>query len=149
MPAVNWWRIRIPVPVAAHGWLTSNNHEERYGQAKRVRAYRKAAADAGRRAGLPMGVSGVYLHYRCVYVTPKSPVRDRLNLEPTIKALTDGLGPERGWLRQGRRQWSPGCGFLVDDSDRHVLGTSWDLQREPDALPYVVLTISRTEIGPQ
>ena len=152
MSPVNWWQIRIPLAaeVAAHGWLTSNNREGHpIAQSRRVKAFRRAAADAGRKAGLPVGVSGVSLHFDCSYVTAIAPVRDRLNLEPTIKALVDGLGPERGFLRQGRSNWVPGCGFLVDDSDKHVINTTWALQRDPakGALPYVILTIQRT--GPQ
>jgi hypothetical protein len=145
---VNWWQVQIPVPVAVHGWLTSNNRKEQMAQSRRVKAYRRAAADAGRRAGLPMEVSGVSLHFDCYYVTAMAPVRDRLNLEPTIKALTDGLGPERGFLRQGKPLWNPGCGFLVDDSDKHVLAQTWALIRDdrPGALPYVVLTIRRESV---
>jgi hypothetical protein len=142
---VNQWQVRITVPVAVHGWLTSNNRKEHMAQGRRVKAYRRAAADAGRRAGLPMEVSGVSLHFDCYYVTAAPPVRDHLNMEPTIKALTDGLGPEQGFLRQGRSMWNPGCGFLIDDSDKHVLAQTWDLIRDPapGAVPYVILTIRR------
>lgn len=90
----------------------------------------------GRRAGLPQHISGVTLHYDLYYTTPRAPIRDHGNIYPTIKALTDGLGSDRR---------GAGCGFLIDDSDKHVIDTTWALHKasEPNVVPYVILTIRK------
>src|SRR5258705_1996941 len=81
------WLITIPF---AGKWLTAN----------RSSTYRYAATDwrnsamvACAAAKLPKGITPVKLHLVCWYETSRAPVRDRLNLSPTIKAIVDGLTP--------------------------------------------------------
>lgn len=142
------WTIGIP----AVQWLTANRELHYRRRSELVRAWRQATVAACTRAQLPTGVTPVRLSAVAQYVTRSAPVRDRLNLAPTIKAIVDGLTPQVVKVRAGKQVVSEGYGLLPDDSDRHVLDTTWTLQRfDPDGpfnygLPgwagLVVLTIS-------
>lgn len=131
---VNQWTVTVVAPAR---WLTENNRRaDPIAQGRDVAKWRGAMAQEGRRLNLPERVSGVTLFYDLYHTGRRPPVRDKLNINPTIKALTDGLGREGS----GR-----GCGFLIDDSDRHVVDTDWAWHRSQERVPYVVLTIRKVD----
>lgn len=146
------WTIGIPVAQ----WLTANRDLHYRRRSEVVAGLRTGVVGACHRAGLPTGVTPVRLSAVAQYVGRSAPVRDRLNLAPTIKALVDGLTPQVIKTRKGKHVISAGYGLLPDDSDRHVLDTTWTLQRfDPDGpfdhgLPgyagLVVLTITKVAI---
>lgn len=124
------WTIAIP----AESWLTANKQLHHHARSKAVHAWRRSVVAACHRAGLPTGVTPVRLSAVVQYTGRSAPVRDRLNLAPTIKAIVDGLTPQVVKMRAGKPVVSEGYGLLPDDSDRHVLDTSWTLQRfDPDS----------------
>lgn len=145
------WQLQVPF---AGEWLTANPRStaDRYGRARTIKAWRYAASTTARAAKLPTGITPVTIH-AIVCHTGRPPVRDRLNLSPTIKALVDGLTPERIVVRRDRatgqqkRYLTPGYGFLPDDSDRHVLATTWELQQLPAGQPHVLLQITHDPGG--
>lgn len=120
------WTITIPAP---YEWLTSNIERFHYRRATAVRKWRTATLIACRQARLPLGITPVRITAVAKYAGRRLPVRDRLNLEPTIKAIVDGLTPPKTFRRG--RSWVHlvGYGFLPDDSDKHVLSTDWQLER--------------------
>lgn len=145
------WTIGVPIPQ----WLTANRDLHYRRRSEVVASIRAGVFSACTRADLPKGVTPVLLSAVAQYVTPRAPVRDRMNLAPTIKAVVDGLTPQVVKVRKGKPVISVGYGLLPDDSDRHVLDTTWTLQRfDPDGpfnygLPghagLVVLTITEVE----
>lgn len=131
----------VTVPFTGK-WLTANPRStaDRYGRSRAVKEWRAFTVLACQAAKAPKGIGPVTIHAVCYHVG-RSPVRDKLNLAPTIKAIVDGLTPQRTWIRLGKPQVSPGYGLLADDSDKHVHATTWDLV--PTFLqPYVLLTIT-------
>lgn len=145
------WTITIPAPF----WLTANKHLHHHQRSKIVHAWRQATVLACERASLPTDVTPVKLSAIAYYLGTHRPVRDRLNLAPTLKAITDGLTPHQVKQRQGRLVVSEGYGLLPDDSDRHVLDTVWGLERLtpidrfglPGVVGVVVLTITEVAHG--
>lgn len=145
------WTIGVPVMQ----WLTANRELHYRRRSEVVASIRAGVVGACLRGNLPKGVTPVRLSAVAQYTSPRAPVRDRLNLAPTIKAVVDGLTPRAVKVRNGRSVISAGYGLLPDDSDRHVLDTTWTLQRfDPDGpfnygLPglagLVVLTIAEVE----
>lgn len=132
------WTLVIPAPA---DWLTANVERYRYRRGALVRAWREATVGQCHVARLPTGVGPVDI--AAVIRHPgRAPVRDRLNLAPTIKAMVDALTPGRTFTRGGRTYTTAGYGLLSDDSDRHVRRTDWRLERD-DTLrrAEVVLTI--------
>lgn len=115
------------ITVPGCGWLTANPRStgDRYGRASTIRAWREATVLVCRAAKLPTGITPVRIHAIAFYATPRAPVRDRLNLAPTIKAIVDGLGPARTITRNGVPFRSAGYGLVPDDSDEHVWDTTW------------------------
>lgn len=113
------WTLTIPAPCK---WLTANQlngYHNRIWRSTITKAWRTAAADAARAAGLPTGV-------HCIEVVGvarflgRAPVRDRDNLRPTLKAVIDGLTPPRTFTRQGKTFHNPGHGLIADDDDKHL-----------------------------
>lgn len=139
------WHIHIPF---AGKWLTANPRSttDRYGRSKLIRDWRWHTAIACREARLPKGITPVTIHADVWYVGAR-PVRDRLNLAPTIKACVDGLSPEKEWTRGGKAHRSPGYGVIPDDSDRHVLSTTWELRKSPTSQPWIDLIITEVSHG--
>lgn len=136
-------RYQLVVPAPLAGWLTANPRHAGgawQGRARLIRAWRQATANACLGARMPQGVTPVSITATAYYIGRTAPVRDRLNLAPTMKAIVDGLGPPREFTRKGKLHVSPGYGFLPDDSDRHVRDTSWSLTRGD--WPCVELTIT-------
>lgn len=128
------------IPFAGE-WLTSNPSStgNRYGRSRAIKAWRETTALICRAHRLPTGITPVTIQADIYYVR-RRPVRDKLNLAPTIKAIVDGLTPPKVWTRGGRQYRTLGHGFLPDDSDKHVLATTWDLH-PAQGLPCVELTI--------
>lgn len=123
------WTIRIFAPCA---WLTANIERHHLARAAKVKKWRQAVVAACLEAQLPKGVTPVRIHAQVRYAG-RAPVRDRLNLAPTIKAIVDALTPPRPFTKTDKRTGLPreyttvGYGFLPDDNDRHVLETTWAL----------------------
>lgn len=142
------WTIGVPVAQ----WLTANRELHYRRRSEVVASLRAGVVGACHRGNLPKGVTPVRLSAVAQYIGRSAPVRDRLNLAPTIKACADGLTPQVVKVRKGKTVVSLGYGLLPDDSDQHVLDTTWTLQRfDPDGpfnygLPgyagLVVLTIT-------
>lgn len=117
------WAIRVYAPAP---WLTANIERHHYKRSKLVRQWREATRDACLTARLPTGITGpVTVHASVRYQGNRAPVRDRLNLAPTIKALVDALTPSRTFTRAGKTYVTAGFGLLRDDSDRHIAQTTW------------------------
>jgi hypothetical protein len=110
-------------------WLTANIELHRRVRSERVKEWRGAALTACRAAKLPTGVTPVRIFLLVEYATRAAPVRDRLNLANTVKAVVDALGPSRKWKRKGVTHVTLGYGLLPDDSDKHVLDTDWAIVR--------------------
>jgi len=120
------WTVRVHQPGP---WLTANIDRYRYRRAALVRAWRLATVDACAAAELPHGITPVSIDATVCYTRPQPPVRDRLNMAPTLKACVDALTPARTIHRGGKVHHVHGYGLLPDDSDRHVLETTWHLSR--------------------
>jgi hypothetical protein len=123
VPEPRTWTIRIPAPC---DWLTANIERHRFKRSKLVRQWREAVKTACKAGKLPFGVTGVDIACT-VYYSGRRPVRDKLNLAPTIKACVDGLTPQAVKWRNAKPIVSVGYGFLPDDSDVHVRSTTWEL----------------------
>jgi hypothetical protein len=120
------WTLVFDMPCE---WLTANIDRDKYKRASLVKRIRAAVVKACEIEGLPKAVGPVTIHGIIHYTSKASPVRDRLNLAPTIKALVDGMTPAKTYTRDGKTHHVPGYGFLADDSDKHVLDTTWELKR--------------------
>lgn len=120
------WSVRIPQPCP---WLTANIDRDKYQRARLVKAWRAATVNACFALQLPKDITPVTLFAWINHTRPHAPVRDRLNLAPTMKAVVDALTPSRTTQRNGKTFRTHGYGLLPDDSDRHVLDTRWQLQR--------------------
>ncbi len=119
------WRVVVP----ACEWLTANTRLRPIQVSGEVRLWRQAVFVACQRDRLPTGITPVRIVAVAHYVG-RAPVRDRLNLAPTIKAVVDGLGPARTLFRNGKPTVrTVGYGFLPDDSDQHVVDTTWTLEQ--------------------
>jgi hypothetical protein len=116
------------VVTAPGDWLTANQRRDWRQVADLVRQWRESAVLGCRAARLPKGITPVRIHAVCCYGSRRPPVRDRLNLAPTMKAIVDGLTPQRIHMRSTTPGVSVGYGLLPDDSDKHVLATTWTLE---------------------
>ena len=135
------WTITIYGPGQ---WLTANPARagEWHGRSKLIRAWREGTVWACKAAHLPTGITPVTVDALCLY-EGRAPVRDRLNLAPTIKACVDALTPARSFTRSGKTYVTAGYGFLPDDSDKHVLRTDWTLAKTGGSgPPRVELTLT-------
>jgi hypothetical protein len=116
------WTLNL---LAPDEWITSNKINgswDRYKTARLTKAWRSASRSACANGALPHGLRRLDM-IRIVAVARfrgRAPVRDRNNLEPTLKAVVDGLTPERTIHRKGRTIDVPGWGLIPDDSDKHV-----------------------------
>jgi crossover junction endodeoxyribonuclease RusA len=133
------WTITISAPCA---WLTANSRMHRMAEAKLIKQWRLASCLAARWAKLPTGLGRVRIdavaHFR-----GRAPVRDTDNLRPTLKAVVDGLGPQR----ITKRGVVPGHGLIADDDDGHLDGPHLVIGDKLPALTYgrpgeLVLTIT-------
>lgn len=133
-------------------WLTANIDRHIYDRARLVSEWRQNTVAACHRAQLPTGIATpIRISAVIVHAGARAPVRDRLNLAPTIKAIVDGLAPQRRFTRRaGLPVVAHGYGFLPDDNDTHVVDTTWTVRRaEPGELRVatgcVYLTLTRAE----
>lgn len=128
MTAPRTWTITITAPCP---WLTANDRRHWAAQAELVKQWRLASCLAARWAKLPTGLDRVRIdavaHFR-----GRPPVRDRDNLQPTLKAVIDGLGPEK----QTKKGKTPGYGLVPDDSDKHLAGTSLAIGEKLPRMPF-------------
>lgn len=107
------WTLTVVAPCE---WLTANmilGELDKYARARIVKAWRQATYVAAFDARLPTGLDRVRIEVEARF-RGRPPVRDRSNLDPTIKACVDGLGPARGR--------SAGWGLIPDDDDKHLDG---------------------------
>ncbi|MBF6301193.1 hypothetical protein IU459_27145 [Nocardia amamiensis] len=90
----------------------------RMAKARKIATIRAAVVTLARAAGLPKGVgyATITLHYRPRDNKP----RDSVNLAPTVKAVVDGLTPQKVVKTKRGFNVHPGYGFVPDDSTRHV-----------------------------
>lgn len=132
------WTLTIPAPG---NWLTANIERNRFRRGALVKAWREATVAQCRAGRLPTGITPVDIA-AVVRHPGRPPVRDRLNLAPTIKAIVDALTPSRTFTRNGTTYRTVGYGLLPDDSDRHIRRTDWHLERDNQLRrAQVVLTI--------
>lgn len=139
------WTVTVP---ARCRWMTSNkgNARSKGGRmaiAHLTRQWRFNAYSAASLAKLPTGLDHVRMDFEARFRGP-APVRDRMNLYPTIKAVIDGLGPSR---ISARTPYAVGWGLIPDDDDTHL--TMGDLRIGPKlpTVPYgdagqLVITIT-------
>lgn len=87
-------------------------------RSRQIAQIRAHVATLGKNAKLPSAVpyATITLHYRPRDNKP----RDTVNLAPTLKAAIDGLCPLKVVKTKRGYNTHAGCGFLVDDSTRHV-----------------------------
>lgn len=142
------WTLEFKAPCA---WLTANKVYSTYSTYKRaelVRTWRAATKQYATQARLPQGLRRVRIDIMARF-QGAGPVRDTRNLEPTIKAVIDGLGPQRVRTVQGVRHVSPGYGLVPDDSDRYVVMGETVIGPKLATLPRMhpgLLTITITEL---
>lgn len=145
MTAPRTWSVSV---IAPGPFLTANVERFYHRRSALVRTWRQATVVGCQHVRLPKGVTGpVTIQAVVRYGTPRPPVRDRLNLASTIKAVVDALTPPRTFARKGKTYITVGFGFLVDDDDSHVADTTWRM--EPSGQPgrsWIDLTI--TEVTP-
>lgn len=108
------WTITVVAPCP---WLTANDRRHHMAQAALVKRWRTLAAQQARFQHLPTGLVRVRIdavaHFR-----GRAPVRDTDNLRPTLKAVVDGLGPQR----VTPKGIAAGYGLIADDDDKHLDG---------------------------
>ena len=112
------WTVTIPAPCR---WMTSNRGNSRsvggrLAIAHLTRQWRFGAYSAAGLAQLPTGLTYVRMDFEARFRGP-APVRDRMNLYPTIKAAIDGFGPGRV---TARTPYAVGWGLIPDDDDKHL-----------------------------
>lgn len=112
-------------PPAA--WINANHRDNHYARAKLTKAWRRAAAEAVNDGFNPVHYQRA--HIVCTYRFPDNRRREVQNLQPTSKAICDGLVDAL---------------LIPDDSDLHVVGP--DNRREwPNGIPRVTVTITPIE----
>lgn len=140
IPAMTGTELHVWIPFAGE-WLTANRSSRyRHGASD----WRHATMLACRAAKLPLGITPVSLHLVFRYVGRRPPVRDRMNLYPTVKAIVDGLTPLRHSTRAGKPHTRGGYGLIPDDSDRHVAEIKWSLGPTSTGQPGVDLCVTHT-----
>lgn len=121
-PTGREWTVSVLAPCA---WITANqlnNRHTRHTRSTLTRQWREAVVEWSKHAKLPTGLDCVRVDAVARFLG-RAPVRDRDNLRPTLKAVIDGLTPQRVWARKGKWYVSPGYGLIPDDNDRHLAGS--------------------------
>lgn len=122
------WTLTLMAPCV---WLTANTlngPNDGPARSRAIRLWRKAMCDCCRAGNLPCGDQRLDLIR--VRMTARfrgrPPVRDGNagNLDPTKKAVLDGLGPERNRMWKGELRKFAGWGLIPDDSDKHLESAS-------------------------
>jgi len=119
-------QLRIPAPDK---FLNSNQRLHWAARAKLVRSWRGAGLVYARRAKLPKGLERV--HIRADIHKSGNRKYDASNMQPTLKALIDGIVVDYG--------------LCADDDNDHVEGP--DIRRGEPGRAAITLTI--TELTPQ
>lgn len=122
--------------VLKPGWLNDNDRMNRYARNRLVQQWKANARFACRAAGLPRMERA---RIDVVFVVPHAR-RDTNNLNPTAKAIVDGIRDNRE--RLGNR-WVPVEGWLPDDDTAHLDGPHLDLRVDKAVrAPLVEVTIT-------
>lgn len=117
-PEPQAWTVTMTAPCV---WLTANDRRHHMAQAKLIKAWRVAAFVAAQVHHLPRGLDRVRIEAEARF-RGRAPVRESSNLHPTLKAVVDGLGPQRETRHRNIIRVSVGYGLVVDDDDKHVEG---------------------------
>lgn len=140
--------MEIPAPA---DWITSNDLTKmnRYRRATLVKAWRSATVNYAVQARLPQGLDRVGIAAVARF-WGRPPVRDTMNLWPTLKAVVDGLGRTSQRTVKGVTHISPGYGLIPDDNNKHLIRTNLEMGPSlgPEKLwgPSGILTLTITEI---
>ena len=111
-------RLIIPAPAK---WLSANGSYSRWERARHVKTWREATLVHARAARLPRGLARVRID--AVLMFPTRRHRDEHNFMPTLKAIVDGLGPDRSRVtKTGKHISAPGYGLIPDDTPAHLEG---------------------------
>ncbi|PPJ31891.1 hypothetical protein C5E45_32900 [Nocardia nova] len=89
-----------------------------FAKARKISEIRRTVVTLARAEKLPKGVdrATITLHYR----PRNNRARDSVNLAPTLKAVVDGLTPQKIVKTKKGFNVHPGYGFVPDDSTRYV-----------------------------
>lgn len=121
--------VRKPKPR----FLSSNdraaNKGTRIARSKLTAEYRKAAKDAAAAQGIPRGLRRAHVLVTVHFKDRRQ--RDTGNLQPTAKAIVDGLVDH---------------GLLADDNDTFLEGPDMRRGEELSGRPHAVLVITITEL---
>jgi hypothetical protein len=119
-------------------WINANHNHHKFARSTLVARWRENTVAACITADLPKNVTAHVTITPVVIYTGRAPALDSPNLEPTAKAVVDGLGPSRTITRvvKDKNTGQPvigldgkpitktstthGYGFLLNDSDRHI-----------------------------
>ena len=104
--------------LAPAPYLNANEDLHRYLRSARVREWRGIVAKAAKRLDPDVTAWPIDLHVRLDVYGNRH--RDPANWMPTVKAICDGLGPERTYVRGGRIVHAPGAGWWPDDTPEYV-----------------------------
>jgi len=141
------WTITINAPGE---WHTANIELDRHRKGRLVYAWRTAALAAAQAARLPKGLTCVGIGAVARFKAGgRAPVRDRDNLRPTLKAVIDGLGPKRMFVRNRKLHVAPGYGLIVDDSDQYLAYSDITIGPRLPVKPYGpfgLLVVTITEV---
>ena len=136
------YTVRIPAPTGRTGravWLSENDRPHRYERARNVKKWREATVMFARVARLPKGLQRVRIEAVLTFDTRRH--RDEHNYTPTLKAIVDGLGPDKSRItKTGKLISAPGHGLIPDDTPAHLIGPHIRISDVLGA-PSVLLTI--------
>ena len=134
--AVPCHRLTIPAPAK---WLSANGSYGRWERARHVKTWREATLVHARAARLPRGLAKVRVDAVLTFATRRH--RDEHNYMPTLKAIVDGLGPDKSRVtKTGKHISAPGYGLIADDTPEHLEGPYIRFATETGS-PVVALTI--------
>ena len=129
---------RLVVPAPAK-WLSANGSYSRWERARHVKTWRAAALVHARAARLPRGLAKVRVDAVLTFATRRH--RDEHNYMPTLKAIVDGLGPDKSRVtKSGRAISAPGYNLIADDTPAHLEGPYISFA-DATGSPSVALTI--------
>lgn len=137
------WTITVPAPC---DWITANDKRHWTDKAGLVKQWRDATYLQAKKAKLPTGLTKVRIDV-VVQFAGRPPVRDLINIAPTLKAAADGLGPAHvGTTRSTGAYAAAGYGLIPDDDLTHLDGPHWTIGDPMPAKAYgpkgqLVLTI--------
>jgi Holliday junction resolvase RusA-like endonuclease len=106
-------------------WVNANGREHYHAKGRKVAAIRERAGWAARAARMtsPHERTRVVMH---LFYPPTARKRDASNLQPTAKAIMDGMTDARVW---------------PDDNDRHVVGPDLRAAQESSGVKGVLKVV--------